>query len=77
MRIRLKPTETHLSPLHASRGRYTRRSCGGSAIATTARSLHLSTRGFAWALPREKRGSQLQPAPAERRAAGISCVCEQ
>ena len=57
MRIRGKPTDTHLSPRHASLGRLTRRSCGGSAIATAARSLHLSTRGFA---AREAR----QPAPA-------------
>ena len=42
MRIRLSYTDTHLSPLHASRGRYTRRSGGESAIATAARSLHLS-----------------------------------
>ena len=47
MRIRLSYTDTHLTPLHASRGRCTRRSGGGSAIAAAARSLHLSTRGFA------------------------------
>ena len=46
MRIRLKPMDTHLSPLHASRGHYTRRSGGESVIVTAARSLHLSTRGF-------------------------------
>ena len=57
MQIRLEPTDTHLSPLHASRGRYTRRSGGESIIATAARSLHLSTRGFA---ARQAR----QPAPA-------------
>ena len=33
MRIRLKPTYTHLSPLHTSRGRWTRHSGGESAIA--------------------------------------------
>ena len=43
--IRLKPMDTHLSPLHASRGHYTRRSGGESIIVTAARSLHLSTRG--------------------------------
>ena len=37
MRIRLKPMDTHLSPLHASRGHYTRRSGGESVIVTAAR----------------------------------------
>ena len=66
MRIRGKPTDAHLSPRHASRGRYTRRSGGGSAIAAAARSLHLSTRGFA---AREAR----QPAPASSSARPPSC----
>ena len=57
MRIRLSYTDTHLTPRHARGGRYTRRSGGESAIAAAARSLHLSTRGFA---AREAR----QPAPS-------------
>ena len=67
MRIRGKPTDTHLTPLHASRGRCTRRSGGGSAIAAAARSLHLSTRGFA---AREAR----QPAPASSSGRGARLV---
>ena len=63
MRIRGKPTDTHTTPLHARGGRYTRRSGGGSAIAAAARSLHLSTRGFA---AREAR----QPAPASCQECG-------
>ena len=57
MRIRLSYTDTHRTPQHARGGHYTRRSGGESAIAAAARSLHLSTRGFA-RLPR------LQAAPA-------------
>ena len=57
MRIRLKPMDTHLSPLHARGGRHTRRSGGESIIAGAARALHLSARGFA---ARQAR----QPAPA-------------
>jgi len=65
MRIRLEPTDTHLTPLHARGGRYTRRSGGGSAIALDETTLHYSTRGFA---AREAR----QPAPASssREASG-------
>ena len=61
MRIRLIPSDTHTTPLHARGGHYTRRSGGESVIVTAARSLHLSTCGFA---AREARGSQLQPALA-------------
>ena len=57
MRIRLSYTDTHLTPLHARGGRYTRRSGGGSAIAPDETPLHLSTRGFA---ARQAR----QPAPS-------------
>ena len=42
MRIRLSYTDTHLTPLHARGGRYTRRSGGGSAIAPDETPLHLS-----------------------------------
>ena len=65
MRIRLEPMDTHLTPLHASRGRYTRRSGGESAIATAARSLHLSTRGFA-----ARQARQPAPASSSREASG-------
>ena len=67
MRIRGKPTDTHTTPLHARGGRYTRRSGGESAIATAARSLHLSTRGFA---ARQAR----QPAPASSSGRGERLV---
>ena len=60
MRIRLKPMDTHLSPLHASRGHYTRRSCGDRP----SRPLRAPSTSPPVALLREKRGSQLQAAPA-------------
>ena len=75
-------SDTHPTPLHARGGRYTRRSGGESAIATAARSLHLSTRGFAARQARQPAPGQLQPAgqlqrrgerlvyPESKRAAG-------
>ena len=66
MQIRGKPTDTHTTPLHARGGRYTR-SGGESALATAARSLHLSTRGFA---ARQAR----QPAPASSSGRGARLV---
>ena len=69
MRIRLEPTDTHRTPQHARGGHYTRRSGGESAIATVARSLHLSTRGFA-----ARKARQPAPASSSREASGWSIL---
>ena len=72
MRIRLKPMDTHLSPLHASRGHYTRRSGGELVIVTAVRSLHLSTRGFAAREARQPSSSSQWPPTRIDRIDGLT-----
>ena len=72
MRIRLSYTDTHTTPL----AHYTPEEAAARAVQAgdrPSRPLRALSISPPVALPREKRGSQLQAAPAQRRAAGLSC----